>query len=173
MALLTGNSEASLSLLWTGRMHVKDAGIAAFITEAHPADGDSRGVFRGRGELHILLSTHTVSVARLVAQQGLVLGIQPTHLPQRLPSFPRNTASQSEGLLHWSFQTLGCCYPAWNIYQYKKNIIVWQEFFIWVFPCLLFVWQTHPVGFPPSSGVNTHADLSYRRPGSSSSSSLI
>lgn len=93
MALLTNNSEAGLSLLWTGRMHVKDAGVAALVAEAHPADGDSRGVFWGGSELHMLLSTRAVSLARLVAQQGLVLDIQPTHLPQRLTSVPRNTAS--------------------------------------------------------------------------------
>ncbi len=123
-ALLTGNSEAGLSLLGTGRMHVKDAGVAALVTEAHPADGDGRGVFWGGGELHMLLPTHAVSLSGLVGQQGLVLDVQPTHLPQRLTSFPRNTASQSEGLLHWSFQALWCCYPAWNIHQYIKTPII-------------------------------------------------
>lgn len=74
-------------------MHIEDADVAAFVAEAHPANGDSRGVFEGGGKLNMLLSTHTVSLARLVAQQGLVLDIQPTHLPQRLTSVPRNTAS--------------------------------------------------------------------------------
>lgn len=93
-------------------MHVKDAGVAAFITEAHAADGDYRGVFRGGEELHMLLSAHTVSLAGQVAEQGLVLDIQPAHLPQRLTSIPRDTAGQIEGLLHRSYQTLWSCYPA-------------------------------------------------------------
>ena len=96
-------------------MHVEDAGVAAFITEAHAADGDNRGVFRGGAELHVLLSAHAVSLAGQVAQQGLVLDIQPAHLPQGLTSIPRDTAGQIEGLLHWSHQTLRSRYPAWNI----------------------------------------------------------
>lgn len=111
MALLTGNSEAGLTLLRTRRMHVKDAGITALVTETHPADGDRRCVFGGGSKLHMLLSTHTVSLARLVAQQGLVLDIQPTYLPQRLTSVPRNTACKSKGLLHWCFHPCWCCYP--------------------------------------------------------------
>lgn len=75
MALLTGNGEAGLSLLRTGRMHIKDAGVASFVTEAHPADGDGRGVLWGGGELHVLLSAHAVFLSGLVGQQGLVLDI--------------------------------------------------------------------------------------------------
>lgn len=90
--LLTGNGEADASLLWTRRVHVKDAGVATFITEAYPADGYGGGVFWGRGKLHVLLSAHAVFLARLVAQQGLVLGIQPMHPPQGLTSIPGKTA---------------------------------------------------------------------------------
>lgn len=92
-ALLTGNSKAGLSLFRSRRMHVKDAGVAAFISEAHPADGDSWSVFGGGGKLHMLLSTHTVSLAMQVAQKCLVLDIQPTHLPQSLTSVPQHVAS--------------------------------------------------------------------------------
>lgn len=91
--LLTGDSETGASLLWTRRMNVKDAGVAAFITEAHPADGYGGGVFWRGGKLHVLLSTNAVSLARLVAQQGLVLDIKPMHPPHRLTSIPGNTAS--------------------------------------------------------------------------------
>lgn len=91
--VLTGDSEAGATLLWTRRVNVEDAGVAAFITEAHPADDHGGGVFWGRGKLHVLLSTHAVFFARLVAQQGLVLDIQPVHPPQRLTSIPWNTAS--------------------------------------------------------------------------------
>lgn len=86
--LLTGNSEAGQTLLRPRRVHVKDAGIAAFVAEAHPADDDSRGVLGGGGELHMLLSTHAVPVARLVSQQSLVLDIQPAHLPQGFTAVP-------------------------------------------------------------------------------------
>lgn len=78
---LTGNLEAGQSLLWSRWVHVKNACVAALISEAHPLDGDSWGVFRGRGKLHMLLPAHAVSLAGLVTQQGLVLDIQPTHLP--------------------------------------------------------------------------------------------
>lgn len=60
----------------------------------------------------MLLSAHALSVAGLVGQQGLVFDIQPAHLPQKLTSFPRDTASEREGLLHGSFQTLRRRYPA-------------------------------------------------------------
>lgn len=162
--LLTGNSEAGLSLLWTGLMHVKDAGVAAFVTEAHPADDDSRGVFWGGCELNMLLSAHTVSLAGLVGQQCLVLDINPSHLPQRLTSIPRNSASQSEGLVHWSFQTLWCRYLAWNMQPVWK---IWCDLssLFEFYPSL--AWHTHPAVFPPSVTANTPADLS------SSSSSLL
>lgn len=91
--LLTGDSEAGVSLLWARRVNVKDAGVAAFVTEAHPADAYGGGVFWGGGKLHVLLSTNAVSLARLVAQQALVLDIKPTHPPQRLTTIPRNTTS--------------------------------------------------------------------------------
>lgn len=114
---LTGDFKAGLSLLRSGWVHVKNARVAALISEAHPLDGDSRGVFRRWGKLHMLLPTHAVSLAWLVSQQGLVLDIQPAHLPQCLPSVPRNTASQSKGLLHRSFKLLGGRYSALKRYD--------------------------------------------------------
>lgn len=76
MGLLTSHCETRWSLLWTSRVQVKYASVAAFITEAHPANDDRRGVLRRRrGEFHMLLSAHTLPVARLVGQQGLVLDI--------------------------------------------------------------------------------------------------
>lgn len=101
-----------MTLLRTRGVQLKDAGVAAFVAEAHPVQGDGRGVLGRRGQLYVLLSAHAVSVARLVAQQGLVLHIQPADLPQRFTSFPGEGAGQSEGLLHWSLQVLWCCYPA-------------------------------------------------------------
>lgn len=93
-------------------MHIKDAGVAAFVAKAHPLDSDNRCVLRGDSELHMLLSAHAVSVARLVSQESLVLHIQPTNLPQGFTSFPHYNAGQSEGLPHLSFQMLWCGYSA-------------------------------------------------------------
>lgn len=171
--LLTINSETRLPLLWTRRKQIKYAGVAAFVPEAHPADGDGWGVLRGgRGKLHVLLSTDTVLVARLVAQQGLILDVQPAHLLDRFTSVPGDGAGQGERLVRWSFQNRWRCYSAWNSQQ---GFLASQEAgAVWLHLCFRFVGpaHTHSVGVPPKGGGDTPAELFYKRWGSSSSSLL-
>lgn len=103
---LTSNPDARLAFLLPIGVHIKDAAVAALIIKLHPLDGDVAGIaMRGRELNAGLLMADPDRHALFVRQEGLVVPVEPAHLPDAVACCRGDVTAEQDGATRLRAQT--------------------------------------------------------------------